>query len=371
MSMAGAEPIDYTPGLIREPGDWRAQLLQELGVTNPTPQDYAFLEAWFTEEHGSSGYTGNDGTGSRGGLLNPLDTELRVGPADTLFNVTGYDAAGHPLGVQNFASPDEGVQANAQTLLTSDPAYGYGGIVEGLRSGQSLTQLEEAENASAWGSAFPNVGKAPRPVGGSVSAQLSASTNASGVPGLGGLADSFAQGFLGGIRDALQMAGGLALIALGVVMILRDLQSSGVPLGPLGRVAKMALPGERARRGTQRAELQSRQERALTAAQEAATAREHTGRRAEAETARREQKAAQERAAAREARARARQEEAAAAAVKGTAAGGTTKAAKAHERARQRAQDVAHRRETVHEAPYNARGGRARAGQGATDEAPF
>lgn len=359
------ERVNEAPGNFPEPAGWQRKLLERLGVRRPSKADIDFLTAWFQEEHGSSGLTGGAGVPGQeyGGVYNTMDTTLHTAGDESLYNVLAGEA-GTPsaVGVQNYATPDEGIEANASTLLDSSPSYGYDRIVTGLRSGASLTQLEEAENASAWGSAFPQVGVGPRPPSSPGSANVSAQLT-SAVPGIGGLADSFAQGVLSGFRDLAEMLGGVALIALGVYLIARDL---GVPVGRLAH--PLTLAGR-----AQRSETASRAEVARTRAEEARQARQHASRRAEAETKRAEHRTARERATVRTEQARARQEEEAARAVRGTAAGGTTAAARRTEHARQRAQEARYRGST-HGGSLDVNRGagrpRATAGAGAGEE-PF
>jgi hypothetical protein len=373
--MAG-EPSAPAPGLFEEPADWEDQLFRRLGVTHPTAADRAFFTAWFTEEHGQGLETGSKATGwafdpvsgtlkptgleQHGGAYNPFDTTLPEPSASSLNSV----------GVQNYPNPEEGYEATVATLEDSDPAYGYAPIVAGLRGGASLTQLERLEDASSWGSAFPDAGSP-------TSAKSTPGTASSVGGAVGGVAESIAGGILSSLRDLIEMVAGVALIVLGAYMIVRDLEGAGVPLGRVARPVRRALsPTRRRARGATRATTAARTETARTRVIETQAAREHVGRRTEATTRTAEQRAARERALVRQEQARARQEEDAARVLRqsGTAAGGTTPAAKRHERERTAEQRAEYRRRVrarTYDTPYNARGGRVHAPAGGENEPAF
>jgi hypothetical protein len=377
MTGTATEASQPAPGLFAEPSDWEDELFQRLGVTHPTAADRAFFEAWFTEEHGQGGETGAKATGytfdpmsetlkpsgleQHGGEYNPFDTTLPMAGASSLNSV----------GVQNYPTPAEGYEATVDTLEKSDPSYGYAPIVAGLRGGASLTQLEKAEAASSWGNAFPSEGP--------VATTKSTPGTASSIGGpVSGVATEIAGGIVSALRDLLEMLGGAALVVLGAYMIVRDLEGAGVPLGRAARPIQRALsPTRRRARGATRATTEARTETARTRVAETRTAREHVGRRTEATTRTAEQSAALQRARVRQEQARARQEEEAARVMKasGTAAGGTSPAAKRHERTRQAGQREEYRRHErarTHDAPYNQRGGRLHAVSGSDEgEEPF
>jgi hypothetical protein len=370
------EPTQPAPGLYAEPADWEDELFRRLGVTHPTPADRAFFEAWFTEEHGQGLETGSKATGwafdpvsgtvkptgleQHGGAYNPFDTTLPEAGASRLNSV----------GVQNYPSAAEGYDATVATLEDSDPSYGYGAILAGLRGGASLTQLEKAEAASSWGNAFPEEGPVSTPA-------TSAGTASSVGGAAGGVAETIAAGLISSLRDLVEMALGVGLIVLGAYMVERDLEGAGVPISRVTRPVRRALsPTRRRARGATRATTEARTETARTRVIETRAAREHVGRRTEATTKSAEQRAARERAVVRQEQARARQEEEAARKLRASSsmAGGTSPAAKRaeHERtARERAEYRRTVRARTYDTPYNRGGGRARPRAASSGEEPF
>jgi len=364
MTGTATEPSAPWPGLYAEPADWQDELFKRLGVTHPTAADRAFFSAWFAEEHGQGLETGSTRTGvssvdyktgrvsyttsEHGGQFNPFDTTLAE-PGATRLN---------EVGVQNYPTAAEGYEATVDTLEHSNPAYGYAPIVAGLRGEASLTQLEKAEAASSWGNAFPSEGP--------VTSGKSTPGKATSVGGAAsGVAEQFAAGIVSSLRDLLEMVLGAGLVVLGAYMIVRDLDSAGVPITRATRSARRALSPTR-RRGRQatRATTEARTETARTRVAETRAAREHVGRRTEAATRAAEEQTARARAVSRQERARARQEEEAARVLRasGSAAGGSTPAAKRHERERTAEQRAEYRRRVrarTYDQPYNPQGGRA------------
>jgi len=129
------------------PAGWIVQLLRALNAPL-TPDNFQFAEQWFQEEHGGPSPNPQEQTGGydQGGAYNPWDTTLQE-PGSTTYN---------SVGVQNYPDWQTGIKATVDTLLDSSPSYGYAAIVQALRSGASLTQLESVEDASSWGTAFPS-----------------------------------------------------------------------------------------------------------------------------------------------------------------------------------------------------------------------
>jgi hypothetical protein len=365
------------PGIYAEPADWQDELFRALGVAHPTAADREFFAAWFREEHGAgletgasesgldvnpvTGQVSPESTDEHGGAFNPFDTSLPE-PGSTTLN---------PAGVQSYPTAAEGYEATVDTLEHSDPAYGYAPIVAGLRGGASLTQLERAEAASSWGNAFPAYGPVT-----SAKAEPGKATSIGGRAS--GIAEEFAAGIVSSFRDLLEMLAGVGLIVLGFYMIARDLDAAGVPITRATRSARRALsPTRRRTRRATRATTEARTETARTRVAETRAAREHVGRRTEAATRAAEERTAKARAVTRQERARARQEEEAARVLKasGSAAGGSTPAAKRHERERTAEQRAEYRRRVrarTYDTPYNERAGRAHApAAGYENEPPF
>lgn len=141
---------------VQIPPNWKAGLDKAIGAP-PTPALDEFENTWFDVEHGDTGLTGGF---DQGGRYNPFDTTLKV-PGSTSYNAAG---------VQNYPSATVGIEATAATL--EEPAYRN--LLSEMRSGHaSLAQLEDAENASPWGSAFSSVPEdMPAPGTGAVPANL-------------------------------------------------------------------------------------------------------------------------------------------------------------------------------------------------------
>jgi hypothetical protein len=218
---AGATNIDVT-----QPGGWASAILAQLGAPHDpaTPagsRNIAFLEAWRREE----------GTKAR---FNPLATTLAVKGSTSCNSV----------GVQDYATPADGIAATARTLLS-----GYPHVVAAFRAGDPAGILQSAGGQSdlnRWvsGKSIPGVtsyisnisslffgalgqgkdaadwtsfdiGDAANAAGDAAGAIISA------VPGVGSLA-SIAQGFGRVVATLLDAntwrRAGLAL--LGVVMML-------------------------------------------------------------------------------------------------------------------------------------------------------
>lgn len=106
-----------------EPTGWAVDLLGTLGMP-VTPDNVRFLNAWAQAE------------GSRA-AFNPLATTQPASGASSFNSV----------GVRNYTSYEQGLQATAQTLRNGN----YGGILSALRSGTSAVSAAQAVAASPWG----------------------------------------------------------------------------------------------------------------------------------------------------------------------------------------------------------------------------
>lgn len=145
---------------VKIPPNWKAALDADIGAPE-TPSLDAFENTWFDVEHGATGLTGGY---DQGGRDNPFDTTVPE-PGSSSYN---------SVGVQNYPSYTEGARATAQTL--EEPAYSQ--LLADMRSGRAnLSELEDAENASPWGSAFsPVPEELPAPGTAGTPAQLSSIT---------------------------------------------------------------------------------------------------------------------------------------------------------------------------------------------------
>lgn len=103
---------------------WRFKLLERIGAP-ATRENLRALDAWQRAEGGSASF-------------NPLNTTQRAAGA----------SAYNSVGVRNFRSPQQGLEATADTLLNGR----YGAIVNLLRSGRaSAGQIGQAVENSPWG----------------------------------------------------------------------------------------------------------------------------------------------------------------------------------------------------------------------------
>lgn len=103
---------------------WRFKLLQQMGAP-ATKANLRFLDAWQRAEGGNAAY-------------NPLNTTQQA-PGASAYN---------SVGVRNYGSPEQGLQATVETLNNGR----YGAIVNLLRSGRATAgQLGQAVEASPWG----------------------------------------------------------------------------------------------------------------------------------------------------------------------------------------------------------------------------
>jgi hypothetical protein len=217
------------------PTGWQQELLATLGAP-ATDANMQFFSDWFVAEHGASGETGGY---DQGGGDNPFDTALPE-PGST-----NYNDLGGGQGVQSYSDWAQGEEATASTLEQSNMAP----ILAALKSGTAtVPQLEAAEGSTPWGqeSGWPS---GAQPATGAAASGGGAGGVASKGSGIIGAAEGLMSGWesdlVADARNAFEMFGGLALIALGVYMLMKDL--TGTSVG--GAVRKAAhLPKKRARR---------------------------------------------------------------------------------------------------------------------------
>lgn len=107
-------------------GDWASRFLQALGA--PDCRDNLVVTiAWQANEFTQARW-------------NPLATTHPM-PGSTVFNA---------VGVQDYISLDQGLQATADTLTGGAASFGYAAILDALRSCADAETTAEAINASAW-----------------------------------------------------------------------------------------------------------------------------------------------------------------------------------------------------------------------------
>jgi len=130
--------------------NWQVQILRGIGAP-VTPQNLTFLNAWTRAEGGGASY-------------NPFNTTQ---PASGASN---YNS----VGVKNYATPQQGIQATVQTLNNGR----YGNILAALKQGTNARAAASALAASPWGTGS----LVERMLGGPVSAPVVPPTSPVGVP---------------------------------------------------------------------------------------------------------------------------------------------------------------------------------------------
>ena len=113
---------------------WAKLFLTRLGAP-PCDDNVATVIAWEAQESTSAAY-------------NPLATTHMADGA----------AAFNSVGVRNYVSLDQGLQASVDTLLLGSESYGYGSVIAALTGCAPATTSAAAINASAWCSGCANGG---------------------------------------------------------------------------------------------------------------------------------------------------------------------------------------------------------------------
>jgi cell wall-associated NlpC family hydrolase len=108
--------------------DWRERILMGVGV-RPTQENLKFMDAWAKAEGGDASN-------------NPFNTTQVVGGVHR-----NYNQLGGGLGVQNYVSPQQGIDATVNTLTNGR----YGNIIGALRDGDDAMKSAAALAASPWG----------------------------------------------------------------------------------------------------------------------------------------------------------------------------------------------------------------------------
>lgn len=148
------------------PPNWDAQLVSALSAPLNAVNLAFFNNVFVTERGGTprSAQLGETGGTNEGGANNIIDTTLGSAASGVSFpGASNYNSTG----VQSYATWNEGLSANVDTLQESQ----YSTFLSDLRSGSvSLAQLEEDYNntpaAGAGNATFPSIGAAFPTVGG-------------------------------------------------------------------------------------------------------------------------------------------------------------------------------------------------------------
>jgi cell wall-associated NlpC family hydrolase len=188
---------------------WQQQILGALKAP-PTPQNLSALNAWQRAEGGSA-------------TNNPFNTTLGV-PGATSYN---------SVGVRNYQTPQQGIQATIDTLTSPTYASGYQPIINALRKSNPQAFVS-AISGSPWGTSGRLVGQilgqAPgssvppsTPPGGTLSGSSPSLVNQPPAPVLG--APNLALGVLGGLQSH-NLVGGI----MGALTFGRAAASAGPPV---------------------------------------------------------------------------------------------------------------------------------------------
>jgi hypothetical protein len=120
------ENVDL-PNTTTTDDDYYKSVLKCLGA-EPTKNNLLFLYAWRQAEGGKA-------------KNNPFNTTLKM-PGATNYN---------SVGVKNYQTPEQGIEATCKTLKNGRDKYGYDKIIDGLKNDVGLSQLSDAVISSKWG----------------------------------------------------------------------------------------------------------------------------------------------------------------------------------------------------------------------------
>lgn len=119
--------ISSLPDKTTSDDDFYKSVLKCLGA-EPTKSNMLFMYAWRQAEGG-------------GAKNNPFNTTQKMEGA------TNYNK----IGVKNYRTPEDGIQATCKTLINGRNKYGYDKIIDGLKNDVGLSKLSDAVVSSKWG----------------------------------------------------------------------------------------------------------------------------------------------------------------------------------------------------------------------------
>ena len=122
------ENIDLS-GTLKTDDDFYKAVLKCLGA-EPTKDNMLFMYAWRQSEGGKA-------------KNNPFNTTMKMPGATNISNTS--------VGVKNYSTPEEGIEATCKTLKNGRDKYGYDKIIDGLKNDVGLKQLSDAVINSKWG----------------------------------------------------------------------------------------------------------------------------------------------------------------------------------------------------------------------------
>ena len=109
--------------------DFYKSVLKCLGA-EPTKGNMLFLYAWRQSEGGKA-------------KNNPFNTTQKMPGATNISNTS--------VGVKNYQTPEDGIEATCKTLKNGRDKYGYDKIIDGLKNDVGLLKLSDAVVSSKWG----------------------------------------------------------------------------------------------------------------------------------------------------------------------------------------------------------------------------
>ena len=107
--------------------DFYKNVLKCLGA-EPTKSNMLFMYAWRQAEGGNA-------------KNNPFNTTQKMEGA------TNYNK----IGVKNYRTSEDGIEATCKTLINGRSKYGYDKIIDGLKNDVGLSKLSDAVVSSKWG----------------------------------------------------------------------------------------------------------------------------------------------------------------------------------------------------------------------------
>jgi hypothetical protein len=119
--------VSSLPDKTTSDDDFYKSVLKCLGA-KPTKSNMLFMYAWRQAEGG-------------GAKNNPFNTTQKMEGA------TNYNK----IGVKNYRTSEDGIQATCKTLINGRDKYGYGKIIDGLKNDVGLSKLSDAVVSSKWG----------------------------------------------------------------------------------------------------------------------------------------------------------------------------------------------------------------------------
>lgn len=120
---------DGLPNTTTSDDDFYKSVLKCIGA-EPTKGNMLFMYAWRQTEGGKA-------------KNNPFNTTQKMPGATKVYNSS--------VGIKNYSTSEEGVEATCKTLINGRDKYGYNKIIDGLKNDVGLSKLSDAVINSKWG----------------------------------------------------------------------------------------------------------------------------------------------------------------------------------------------------------------------------